>query len=670
MLTMLSKLAIRNVKRSIKDYSIYIITVMLAFSLIFAFNFVSFSKDIVELSKTMNNFKYAIIFVSIIIVFVIAWLINYTMKFMFDKRSKEFGTYMLLGIEKKNINKMFLLENLLLGIVAFIGSFFVGLLLGNIISAVIMHLFEMPYQINLAIGIEPIAISIGYFILIYLFTLFRSSRRLKKMKIHDLLYLDKKNEQKLWKKKRVRSIFFFLFLFTGIIALYTFDYAFKISSTANMMIPFGISIILMIISIYGLTFTLGDFILTTILKNKKMKYQKDNLFVARNFSSKVKTFGMTLGTLSMLITLTLISMNVSFVLKDAFDTNIMQRAPYDFMVEGMYSNIEDSWIGNNDNRAKGKEYIDYIKNNYQLTETLQYTVYSDQKMNVSNYIKNLGVNGALHYDCYIKVSEYNKLLTMLDREELSLKDDEYFVLGSRDIKTGLENVKEHNPTILLNEKILKLKDISYNDFIPAWSIGNSYLIVVPDSSITSQKIITENFVANTDEETTEQDYIDIHRAIGSYQRKSDNSMYEYFPVTVQGDFRASNKSAITMFSFSLLYISFIFVTVVGTILSIQTLSDSTKNKYQYKILLKLGVDDHEINKTIKKQILCNFIFPIVYPIIITGITAFSINRLFGSLTSGEYTHIFMLLISIAIFLLIYGVYFLATYFTFKKNVKE
>ena len=140
MLQVLSKLAIRNVKRSIKDYLIYIITVVMAFSLIFAFNFVSFSSDITQLSEMMENLKYAIIFVSCIIVFVIAWLINYTMKFMFEKRSKEFGTYMLLGIEKKDINKMFLSENIVLGLISFVISFFVGTILGNIISAIVMNL--------------------------------------------------------------------------------------------------------------------------------------------------------------------------------------------------------------------------------------------------------------------------------------------------------------------------------------------------------------------------------------------------------------------------------------------------------------------------------------------------------------------------------------------------
>lgn len=167
---MLSKLALRNVKRSLKDYIIYITTVIMAFSLIFAFNFVSFSNDITELSTLMVNLKYAVIFVSIIIVFIIAWLIDYTMRFMFEKRSKEFGTYMILGIEKKQISHLFILENLVLGLAAFIISLLIGIVFGNVFSAIIMRLFEMPYQISLKITIEPILLSVLYFILIYAFS--------------------------------------------------------------------------------------------------------------------------------------------------------------------------------------------------------------------------------------------------------------------------------------------------------------------------------------------------------------------------------------------------------------------------------------------------------------------------------------------------------------------
>ena len=665
----LSKLAIRNVKRSLKDYLIYIITVVIAFSLIFAFNFVSFSSDITELSEMMENLKYAIIFVSCIIVFVIAWLINYTMKFMFSKRSKEFGTYMLLGIEKKDINKMFLSENIVLGLISFIISFFVGTVLGNIISAIVMNLFEMPYKIKLSITLTPVLLSTVYFILIYLFTLFRSSRRMKKMKIHDLLYLEKKNEEKIWKRKKYRNILFIIFVILGILGLYLCDHAFVISDDPSMVGYLGISILLLIISIYGITFTLGDFILAFINKRRKIKYSKDNLFVVKNFEAKARTIGFALGTLSLLITLTLVCMNMSFVMKDAFENNIDQQAPYDILVEGMYSDVEESWTGKQDNRKKAWEYIDYIHKNYEIEEELHYQILTQKDHQVAKHIKNIGNNGFYDYDTYLKVSDYNKLLEMLGEKTIHLKENEYFVTGDKTVKKYLKEIALEHENITINGKSLSLKSTTTENFRLGWSTGNSFLIVIPDNIARNMQVVTELYVFDTKEETKELDNTKLKK-LGYYEYKDGDSYFAYFPVTVRGYYESSNRTAMTIFSFSLLYVSIIFITVVGTILSIQTLSDSNKNKYQYKLLKKLGVEDNKIKKTVRKQITANFLFPVIYPIIISVVTAFSINRLFYAITSASMNYLITILITIGIFLAIYGIYYIATYITFKNNIEE
>ena len=669
MLQVLSKLAIRNVKRSIKDYLIYIITVVMAFSLIFAFNFVSFSSDITQLSEMMENLKYAIIFVSCIIVFVIAWLINYTMKFMFEKRSKEFGTYMLLGIEKKDINKMFLSENIVLGLISFVISFFVGTILGNIISAIVMNLFEMPYKIKLSITLTPVLLSTLYFILIYLFTLFRSSRRMKKMKIHNLLYLEKKNEEKIWKKKKYRNILFIIFVILGILGLYLCDYAFIISNDPSMVSYLGISILLLIISIYGITFTLGDFILALINKRRKIKYSKDNLFVAKNFEAKSRTIGFTLGTLSLLITLTLVCMNMSFIMKDAFENNIEQQAPYDILVEGMYSDVEESWTGKQDNRKKAWEYIDYIHENYEIEDELHYQILTLQDHQVAKYIKDIGNNGLYDYDTYLKVSDYNKLLEMLGEKPIDLKENEYFVTGDKTVQKYFKKIEKENNNITINGKQLSLKSTTIENFRLGWSTGNSFLIVIPDNVAKNMQVVTELYAFDTKEETKESDNTKLEK-LGYYEFKDGDSYFSYFPVTVRGYYESSNKTAMTIFSFSLLYVSIIFITVVGTILSIQTLSDSNKNKYQYKLLKKLGVEDKKIKKTIRKQITCNFLFPALYPIIIAITTSISINRLFYAITSANMNYLTSILITIGIFAIIYGIYYIATYITFKNNIEE
>ena len=139
---MLGKLAYRNTKRNIKDYLIYLITVTASFSLIFAFNLVANSDEIVKLCSSMDAFKNSLFAVNILIIFVICFLINYTTKFMFEKRSKELGTYMLLGIKKTSIARLLVTENILVGIFAFILAIPIGFVFSQFISVIIVKLLK------------------------------------------------------------------------------------------------------------------------------------------------------------------------------------------------------------------------------------------------------------------------------------------------------------------------------------------------------------------------------------------------------------------------------------------------------------------------------------------------------------------------------------------------
>ncbi|NSI37103.1 FtsX-like permease family protein, partial [[Eubacterium] rectale] len=149
---MLGKLAYRNTKRNIKDYLIYLITVTASFSLIFAFNLVANSDEIVKLCSSMDAFKNSLFAVNILIIFVICFLINYTTKFMFEKRSKELGTYMLLGIKKKEIAHLVVIENILLGILAFVLAIPIGFLFSQFVSLVIVNLLGIPKTLFISLN--------------------------------------------------------------------------------------------------------------------------------------------------------------------------------------------------------------------------------------------------------------------------------------------------------------------------------------------------------------------------------------------------------------------------------------------------------------------------------------------------------------------------------------
>ena len=164
---MLGKLAVRNTKRNLKDYLIYLITITISFSLILAFNLIASSDEVVKLSSGMDSFKNVLTFVNIIIVFVVCFLINYTTRFMFEKRSKEFGTYMLLGIKKKEVARLLVMENILLGFLALILAIPLGFLFSQFVSLVIVKLLGIPEVIFISLNLISVGLLVIYFLAPY-----------------------------------------------------------------------------------------------------------------------------------------------------------------------------------------------------------------------------------------------------------------------------------------------------------------------------------------------------------------------------------------------------------------------------------------------------------------------------------------------------------------------
>lgn len=273
---MLCKLAVRNAKRSVKDYLIYLITVTIAFSLIFAFNLVANAKEVTELSAGLDTFKYILAFVNTVIIFVICFLINYTPKFMFEKRSREFGTYMLLGIRKKDIVRLLVMENVLLAVCALALAVPVGFIFSQFVSLVIVHLSGIPEVVFISINAVSIGLPGIYFLVIYVFVLLNLLRKIRRMTVHDFLCFDRQNEKKMFRSNKKRGIIFTVSVMAGITAVLLWDsrWTMENSGKPETLTFLMISMVMLIISIYGVSATCADLLLSVLLKHKKLKISK------------------------------------------------------------------------------------------------------------------------------------------------------------------------------------------------------------------------------------------------------------------------------------------------------------------------------------------------------------------------------------------------------------
>lgn len=691
---MLGKLSFRNAKRQAKDYCIYFITVIISVALMFSFNSIATSNDISELSSYMASFSKAISGISILIVLVMAWLINYCMRFMLEKRSKEFGTYQILGIEKKSISNIFTLENIMIGGIAFIIGIALGTFLYQIFISIIMNLFNQPYQIKISFSIKAVGMTAIYFFGIFALVLLNCRRKIKKTKVYDLLYANKKNENNMIKNAKGNVILFTLSiaLLVGAILINNNEFA----NASNMVgRNIFIAIIMLIVGIYLFYISISSFIVKRYLNNKSKKYKKDNMFLYRNLTSKINTMSLSLGTIALMFTIILIGGNVALLMNSMINNEIEMGYPYEIMIttaDGDFS-----------------KYKEYIEKNTKVKDMYEYRLYNIKEIGLSTAFEKTPFKGTINKEInsVLSLTNYNKLREILGYEKVDLKDDEIIINCLKTAKGGLEKYTKENDKTKIVGKDVKIKEIRSENIAQVGFNGWYYAIIVPDSLIpliekedkrlrdkndNNSTIVTEqedgadkiyyldfayNFVATTENMTDEKFYKELSNYIikqdreiaGEVNGEEQNYNIEISLANVQtkGERMSQTKSFYTIMSFLAFYVALIFVMATATLLAIQQLSDSEKYKYRYELLKKLGVDELQINRTIFKQLLFYFAIPMILPVIISIPVILGVGQIFTVAVTMEeiFKNIWIML---GMFILVYGIYFIATDVQFDRNI--
>lgn len=143
---MLFKMAFRNAKRQVSSYVIYFITVSFTIGLLFAIINGFTSGELAQRGSadvTSSIMAYLVIFICWLI---ITFIVCYATAFLLGKRKKEFGIYLLLGINRFSISKLFFIENLIIGSISFIVGCGLGLLLFELFNIIICSLMGFNFS--------------------------------------------------------------------------------------------------------------------------------------------------------------------------------------------------------------------------------------------------------------------------------------------------------------------------------------------------------------------------------------------------------------------------------------------------------------------------------------------------------------------------------------------
>ena len=143
---MLFKIAWKNMRKSIKDYTIYFFTIVIGVAIFYIFNslgsqtvMMNVSADTREIIKMMTTIMSGL---SVFVSFVLAFLIIYANRFLMKRRNREFGIYLTLGMGKRKVSGILVLETLVVGAFSLVAGLGIGIFASQFMSAFVANMFD------------------------------------------------------------------------------------------------------------------------------------------------------------------------------------------------------------------------------------------------------------------------------------------------------------------------------------------------------------------------------------------------------------------------------------------------------------------------------------------------------------------------------------------------
>lgn len=612
---MFFKLARKNVTRSLKDYSVYFLTLTLGVSLFYVFNSLEGQWAMQMLAKSAHYMVESIlIFMNIFSAFVsvvLACLVLYANTFLMKRRKRELGTYFLLGLPAGRVSLLLVLETLLIGLMALAAGLVLGVLLAQglgLLTIAMFSAYPAGEQFALVLSVKAIGKTVLYFGVIFLVVMILTGVSVSRAKLIDLMQGARKNEE-----MKERPLWTSVLTFLAGVALLVVAYAMLLIRGMLYIDPlFFLMLALGTLGTLLFFRSLSGFLLRVVKGHKKLYYRGLNMFVLRQFNSRIHTTYLSMTVICLLLLLAIGVTACCVGLNDTIEQNTSSAAPYDVTIQN-YSG--DTTVADLPAR---------------LAESGFDPALLGEQHDFLFYYNDPAVTGIPADDAYavVLLSDYNSLMALQGGHALA--GDGLPLVTDQAIVTGYSGM-------------------------------NRYL-VAPDSWAEALQVRRQVFCANYrgDKQTAED-------ALAAAYRSPAFSDGLTLSLDTRIGIYTENMGSKILVLFMGLYLGMVFLLTAAAVLALQQLSQAADNVPRYQILSRLGVPERMRDRSVLTQVALSFFLPLALAVVhsIVGMTA--ANAVISVV--GRVDSVRSSLVTAGFLVLIYGAYFLATCFGARRIVK-
>lgn len=661
------KLIVKNVQKNIRDYLIYFLTLMISVSIFYAFNSISDQPAFSEMGMTRtllyDQLGILLSTLTVLVAVVLAFLIIYANLFLLKRRKKELGIYMVLGMKKGRISRIFAGETLCVGVIALVTGLCLGFALSQGISLVALKLFAIEIaKFQLVFSMGAFRKTAFCFAVIFLLVMAFNVWSVSNVQLIDLLTASRKNETAQNQSRLLPLLLFFVSLASMISAGVMFYKNGILPSRENY--SFQVAGLLLVAGTFLFFYSLSTVLVQVLRANSSIYLRGLNTFLVRQVGSKIRTNYFLMAIVCGLLTVTICAVSVGVSTALAMNELSKSATPYDLNV---LSNVSMDGDGSILEYlvSKDADLSGYAENMEQISiyeaDFTYNSLFEGQNVELWPIDEGILESGV----SVLAVSDFNRALAMQGKEPVVLAENEYLLnCNYKGTFQYVEKALKNNTAFVLSGiPLQRASDTVLEETYFMTSVGNNDrgTLIVPDTVVgrlvKDVNVLLVQYRPDADSDVVLQKMIPIGLDDShGYRYAEKNMMYDMF------------YGLNALISFLCCYIGLIFLLICAALLALKQLTETTDNIYRYGLLQKLGAKREQINRTLLSQTAIFFATPLavaaIFSIILMGKAMEIVEEFMNIHISTN------MIFTVILFLVVYGSYFLATYLSCKRMVME
>lgn len=580
------KLINSSFKRNLKVYIPCLISMTMLVAINYIFKAVEINRSLKDLPSAAVTKALMQTGSTFIILVTLAFMI-YVNRFLWQQRQQEMGLYSMLGMTRRNLQVLTMIEKCYLLVISlFLGTLF-GIIFDRLAFLGFAHLLQIDHLsqpwIEWGAVINTIVIIGGFFLILM---------------VIDLIKLFRLNPNELWHPQQTKiARHGKFFTFAGLLGVAVLAYAYYLTITVKPRISalttFITAVFLVVIGTY-LIFIAGSIIVLKFLQKNKGYYYRPRHFIAvSGMLQRMEQNGASLATICLLCSSLLVILFTSLTMYAGINDTVNSYAPRDLTI-----------ITSQKLTAQQESTINSVakKHHAHLNKPVTFTTSAPQY-------------GYWENNHFINQGDLQDMTNQTTNTVITMSTATYNRIADKHVKLAANRAliyspaKEHRGTLQIGSQ--KYQATPIHDF--NYYFNPSHAIYSPIF------IITNKLPANT---------ATINFTGINYRLNGSKKAHLNFENDLQAQLHLPNqayssrtnlRSQLTSLYGGIVFLGILISFALGitttVVIYFKQITEGYEDQYRFKTMQQVGLSEKETTKSIHSQVLMVFMLPVVGAII-------------------------------------------------------